>query len=419
MAVFDLLLERRTKNRLNQELTKKALKDIAAVVTRHRSAGFIARVDRLPDEPPLVMDNDLGGEVYQYRVGMRIEKHNVTDEQAVAEQFNHLYKLIERLAKKKGGWSVERTRVDMLDQELNSTAIEHLTRRPDFVLPELNEDAWRAYFSNIYERDPHIRIIYDSAKTFYQTRGQQRSNVILFGPPAAGKTSLFEQFKAFMEQDSEVERVAIIDGPTMSKAGLENWILERAEMRQMPEFLVIEEIEKQDMNNLLTLLSVMASGYVSKMNANVGRVKADARCVVWATCNDEQVLKKFQRGAIWSRFVHQLYCRRPSEKLMELILTNKVRERHGKVSWVKAVMKFAYHTYKEKTGKPLDDPRKIIGLLDGGDRLIDNSGPYGGSYQEDMMEIWACQEADENPVYNQDNDEEEDQPIAGRVAARA
>jgi hypothetical protein len=108
---------------------------------------------------------------------------------------------------------------------------------------------------------------------------------LLYGPPASAKTSLF---KALYEKNGW-ERVVVIDGHAMTKAGLEEWLREKAKDETLPDILVIEEVEKQDPKNLRCLLSVMASGYLCKLNAKIGREEAQTPLLVWATCNDEDV----------------------------------------------------------------------------------------------------------------------------------
>src|SRR5262245_14245410 len=137
---------------------------------------------------------------------------------------------------------------------------------PEFQLPQLN----LTHFAGVHERDSHIRLIHDAAKTCVTTSWRERSHVLLYGQPAAAKTTLFERFTRLYDSPG-AEHVVFLDGATMTKAGLENWLLSQSDEGTAPEFLVIEEIEKQSMDNLLTLLSLMASGKVVKTNAKVGR----------------------------------------------------------------------------------------------------------------------------------------------------
>lgn len=160
-------------------------------------------------------------------------------------------------------------------------------------------------------------------------------------------------------------------------------MLELAVTNKLPEIICIEEIEKQHMDNLLTLLSVMGSGYIMKTNARIGRMKQLAKCVIWATCNDKQLLKNFRDGALWSRFTHKLHCRRPSRELMTRIIKDKVANTNGDPRWADAAIDFAYDGMASAVGQSIVDPRAILGLLDGADRLLD------GSYQADYLATYS------------------------------
>src|SRR5262245_31260964 len=105
-----------------------------------------------------------------------------------------------------------------------------------------------------------------------------------------------------------------------SKAGLENWLLDRAEQDELADIIVLEELEKlQPLDNLLPLVSLMGSGYIAKLNARIGRRRELANVLVWATCNDEAIIRRWRNGAIWSRFAKKLHCARPSRELMGCI----------------------------------------------------------------------------------------------------
>ena len=76
-----------------------------------------------------------------------------------------------------------------------------------------------------------------------------RSHVLLKGRPAAAKTTLLERLKRWYDdhhkatngRDDEV--VTFIDLPTATKAGPENWLLERAERDELAPIVVLEEVE--------------------------------------------------------------------------------------------------------------------------------------------------------------------------------
>lgn len=365
-------LERVSKNKLNPNTTRNKLKDLAISVGSHTSLGFQAKPCKLK-EPKRVFDGQQ--ERYQYQARIHVTRNGTTIR---SEHLDFLLGDVERRAKQ-AGWEVKG--ISPVETIGVSSSPED---RPSFHLPELTHVAVKGYFDHIHERDAHIRLIHDCVRAYVRSGRQVRSHVLLHGKPAACKTTLFEAFKEFYEQDG-IQRVVFIDGPTLTKAGLENWLLELAEQNTLPEIICIEEIEKQNMDNLLTLLSMMASGYIRKTNARVGRLQMLAESMIWATCNDAKRIKSFRDGAIWSRFTHRFYCTRPSPGVVEKILRRKAEERNGASEWVDAVMKFAYETYPDEFGNPLDDPREIIGLLDGEDRLLD------GTYQADKLEIFRLE----------------------------
>jgi hypothetical protein len=57
-------------------------------------------------------------------------------------------------------------------------------------------------FGAVWERDVHIRLVRASAKRFAHSGRRQASHVLLYGPPASAKTSLFKTslFKASAER---------------------------------------------------------------------------------------------------------------------------------------------------------------------------------------------------------------------------
>jgi hypothetical protein len=113
----------------------------------------------------------------------------------------------------------------------------------------------------------------------------------------------------------------------------------------------------------------------------VGQRKQLANMLVFATCNDETLVRRWRNGAIWSRFAKKLHCARPSLELMRRILLDTVERVGGNPAWADKAMEFAYEVMPEVMGFVMDDPREIKGLLDGRDRLLD------GSYQLDLLAI--------------------------------
>jgi SpoVK/Ycf46/Vps4 family AAA+-type ATPase len=218
--------------------------------------------------------------------------------------------------------------------------------------------------------------------------------VILYGPPTGAKTSMLKAFKTWYEapDGGRVERFSLLDTTTLSKAGLERWILKKARRKELPEILGLEEIEKFNPDNLLSLLAIMDDrGTLSRLNATEGYQEESAPVLVVATCNDAEAFQQFAKGALWSRFKKRLYCARPNRDLMRKILLREVVQIPGGNSrWADEAMRFAYEVYPKETGKVMADPREIIGLLDGRDRLLD------GSCQKDCLAVYMAEKEEQS-----------------------
>src|SRR5262245_59060994 len=173
----------------------------------------------------------------------------------------------------------------------------------------------------------------------------------------------------------------------MTKAGFENWLLELVEAGGVPDGLVMDELEKQDSDNLRGLLSIMGSGLLTKLNARTSNVRRKVRFLVVGICNDEEKLKNFDRGALWSRFAHKLPCVRPSKELCLLILREMVGKiPGGRSDWADYALAFGWNVLGER------DIREIKRHLDGGDHLRD------GSWQLDQLAIRAAKQREDQEL---------------------
>jgi hypothetical protein len=355
--LWNLLLERKTENILNADIARNHLKYIAAVTDRNRVAGFEVRAGKL-GEPETILE--AGKPRKRYLVRLRLE---TTTETALA-QLDYVRSLVAAAAQTKGWELVTEQRQDQPGKGSN---------RSPFNPLDIDEEVIREHFADIYEREPHIRILNDAVQRAVVTNSDLRAHSILYGEPGGCKSTLLDRLKTLY--DDGVERVVFVDAPTMTKAGLEKWLLEKAEKKTLPEILVMEEIEKCDKDNLLVLGSIMASGYIMRTNAVIGRKQEPARFLIMATCNDEQAIKEFRRGFIWDRFVNQIPCTLPDEDTMHKILLDKIsRIPGGQPVWADKIMDLAALLGIRR-------PRKIIGFLAGRNRL------ESGSYQHDLLTI--------------------------------
>ena len=135
------------------------------------------------------------------------------------------------------------------------------------------------------------------------------------------------------------------------------------------------------MGNLNALLQIMdVRGEIQKTNFNIGNQIHAAPVLVWATCNDEGLLRKQADGAVWSRFSIKPKCERPTQSLMARILQDECRFIEGKQEWVDAILEFLYKGLGGNL-EDYDDPRQAKALLIGGDRLLD------GTFFRDIIEL--------------------------------
>jgi hypothetical protein len=366
----ELVICRVSKNKLSPENVEQQANEIASAADkRQSSAGVIGGWADLegPTERP-------DGNYYEFTVKLTRTVKRGGDTRA-QKCLDEGIKFVKRAAEARK-WQVKGDKLDIDEQK----AV--LENRPKFVLNNLTPDIYKEYFDGIYEREPHIRLIHASAKNACDTNFEERNHVLLYGEPAAAKTILFRRLKTWYEVDNpDIERVALINSVTLSKAGLETWLLEKASLMMLPEIIFFDEIEKFDMNNLSCLLGIMdEQATISRMNAKIGKVSQKANPLIWATCNDVNKLKAFNNGALFSRFVKQLPCLRPSRELMEQLLLKRIEIRkqkglNGDAKWARRIVQFCFDEMK------VNDPRMIIGMLDGGDDIM------SGDYFKDILAI--------------------------------
>ena len=236
MPSYKISLERTSVNRLNSSITKKNLRKFLRSIQRRRSLQFNIALSKLLE--PLLENNK-----YKYNIKLRLISQT-DDKEETEKNLVRILEIIKRNTYIKD-WNI------IPEFDINTNINSSNEGRSPFIVPELTPDVYQSYFNDIYEREAHIRLIHDSIQMFARTQGQRRSHILLYGKPASCKTTLFERFKIWYEQNSSVERVVFIDGPTLTKAGFENWILEKSGEGDLPEILVIEEVEKQNMDNWL------------------------------------------------------------------------------------------------------------------------------------------------------------------------
>ena len=245
---WKIRLERRTTNRLNHDTLRRKLHTMAQLAEKNSSLGFFAKVESV-NRPMQIIDDDSKAEQYKYSASIEVWNSQNTDPDAVEALFRKY--VLEPVQKQAASdrWTVVSGPIvatksipgisgngTSFEVPVTALVVEDEPRQM-FELPDLDDNAYRKFFDGVYEREAHIRMIHDSMKAYARSGGEQRSHVLLVGQPACCKTVLLERFKVFYEQGSntDVERVAVIDGPTMSKAGLENWMMELAVEGKLPD----------------------------------------------------------------------------------------------------------------------------------------------------------------------------------------
>ena len=390
---WDVVLERSSQKKLNPEVTRKKLRRIAGAAERNKSPVFAAgsasrragtRHGRAVPARGLPLLRPRPPRTACRRRARRRRQPNSSTSWGCCRGAR---------AVKAGGSSTAA-----------GTPWMRMMRRPfccpsgstarHFRFTALTDEVMKTFFAGIYERQRahpgHPRL---GRQPRHQPgrveEGQQRGGRPqphpFEGEAGGGEDGPLQALKKWYEEASPgAERVTFVDTHCATRAGVENWLLERAEQGELADIVVFEELEKlQPLDNLLPLVSVMGNGYIAKLNAWVGHRKELANILVFATCNDEVVIRKWRNGAIWSRFTKKIHCARPSQgRLMLRILLDTVQRVGGDPAWAEKAMEFAYDIMPQVVGYPLDDPREIKGLLDGRERFETGavaSGPPGHS----------------------------------------
>jgi len=365
---LELVLERKTNNRVGQEKLQKYMTEIASAADKRQQSagvkGFFGELET--EETP---------DGYCYRFKVKLERESKRSAGAASKALENGKRFVIRAAEARH-WKVLGESAEIQERE------DILENRPPFKVGELTKSVMKEYFNGIYERDAHIRMIHLSVMNAVETNWEERGHILLYGQPAAAKTVLFKRLKTWYESaNPEVERVAEVNSTTISKAGLETWILDKAQSGLLPEIIFFDEIEKFNMDSLNCLFAIMdEQAKISRTNAKIGKQEGVAKVIVWATCNDLDKLKSFNTGALFSRFSKSFPCVRPSRELMTEILLKRIQKRReaglkANDKWALAAVDYAFDKLH------CNDPRKIISMLDGKDGLLD------GSYFRDLEEI--------------------------------
>lgn len=328
----------------------------------------------------LVDDGKQTDDGLQYVLKVVAVRRPYNDENVANRYYEAAATKATKLAARLGWRTVDLTpQGEMVVKSIAAPQVVVVKQNLEFGLPPLTPEVFETIFGRIYEREPHIRTIYKSAVTAVRTHFEKRRHVLAYGLPAGAKSEIFSAFMRWFNTDAE--RVLALDATTTTKAGLELLLIEKAETGDLPPFLYLEEIEKHDITSLLSLLQVMDHrGKISRTNARQGNISASAKLCIWATCNDFEKLRKYEGGALYSRFNLRLWSPRPSPDLMRKILEREATEMGANKGCIGKILKFGYDEMKT------NDPREFIALLDGWEDIDE--------YLQDQREMLASKRRD-------------------------
>ena len=237
------------------------------------------------------------------------------------------------------------------------------------------------YFKGIFGRNAQLRTILSSVKSFLESDGLRRNHLILYGSPGCAKTQILNAIGKLLGQDAVVR----LDGTSTTPAGIYKVYFQEFDNISEPPFVILEEAEKTSEDSLRVWLGVLDDrGELRKINAREMRSR-EVKVLCLATVNDKDEFDRLmggtlkRPGALSSRFVHQLVCPRPTRNVLKMILTRDINSYGGKQEWIEPALNLA-----SQIGT--DDPRKVLGFLDGGDRLL------SGEYQQDLFDILGIKE---------------------------
>lgn len=227
------------------------------------------------------------------------------------------------------------------------------------------------YFSHLFERNAQISIVLSAIDAARSTHFSHRFSAVLFGPPGSGKSAICG---GIMEMVGE-NHILRFDGPSCTKAGLENFFLDGGDLT--PKIMVFEEIEKTDPEALKIMLGILDTrGEIRKTTGDEGQRIADVKVLCIATVNNLPLFEKLHAGALSSRFTHKIHCPRPSRKCLESILEREVASVGGKCAWIAPALDYVLGE------EGCTDPRRAIAVcLSGRDRLLT------GAYQRALRSI--------------------------------
>lgn len=397
MPMFKVVLERKTTKRLNDETLTEGLEYI---VTRaiaadrkqwHNKTYNVAGPTR-----------STGGYLYKLTlIFERNSKKTVSEEQLTAEMnsvVEYLTKAAEStkfhpawrmIGEPESDWNTTvvpcsgADGCDVLDFDRALTFEE--INIPDVLVQGTDEEIEsHPCFQGIYDRAAHIRLIGASIKRMKDTKGAKRNHILLYGLPGCAKSHIMMGWMQVLGPGAYFT----INANSATRAGIEQMFLKRFDKTGVPPICFVEEIEKTAENILTVWLSILDDrAEVRKINYREQK-RIEAKVLSIATANDKVLFDRLHGGrpgypgALSSRFVKKLYVPRPNRDVMERILLRDIDLYGGNKTWVEPALKIA-----DEIGA--NDPRIVLSLLDGQDRLLDKS------YHDDIISVHHMESKDD------------------------
>lgn len=229
-------------------------------------------------------------------------------------------------------------------------------------------------FNEIYGRNAQIRMVLSAIQSGVETEGLRRPHGVLWGHAACGKTSILLAVEKMLGAGA----VLRLDATSTTRAGLEKMFF--TDLPKVPPIVVMEEAEKASEDALKLWLGALDDrGEIRKVNFRVSQVR-EIRVLFFCTVNNKTLFDRMMgsdgktQGALSSRCVTDIYCPRPDEEVLRMILKRDIQKYGGEEAWVEPCLQLARDL-------KIDDPRKVLAFLAGGNRLLT------GEYQADRLKI--------------------------------